>query len=205
MKRIFIAVIALVIQGCVTYPTYPADNALKITDIPTKLDSKNEKEMVWKSIKDIYSALGLKNERAIDIGNIEDYDLRVEKGNLKTSCEQKVIAIATGDIESAFCSGSIFIARGNVTISHSSKNIIIASGSVNIAHDGDDDDGSLVISNKNVKISHAAGSTVYAVDGLEISFSNKVTAFNTSSRKTSWGHINNIEIKPLFKNEPSHL
>jgi hypothetical protein len=43
--------------------------------------------------------------------------------------------------------------------------------------------------------------TLYAPGGVKVSHQNNVISYNTDKRETSWGHINNIVVDPLFKKE----
>jgi hypothetical protein len=201
--RVFLIILVIFqLLGC---SSYPADEALTITKSFTKLDVLGDKKTVINSIKDIYKAMSLPNDRFPHIGNPEDYELQKENGDLKTNCQKKVIAVSSGKIDAKLCINSILIASGDVEIAHSSGNIIIATGNVKISFDGKlDGGGSVIISKKHVEIIYAYGSTIYAVNGLALANASEVVSYNTADR-VYVQHINNIEIKSLFSNEKDGL
>jgi hypothetical protein len=112
-----------------------------------------------------------------------------------------LIVAGTG-AEIAFAANSIIISTGSLHISHSVNNIIVCGGDVDIAHDGSLGSGSLIISKGRITISHATNTLVYAVEGADISHMHKVRPFNTHDLKTTFGVVDNISIKPLFRWEP---
>ncbi len=151
-----------------------------------------------KKLSKLYDELGLPEKRKISIDSISTYGLVQENKNIKFAHEKQKVFLINGDIHISHCHSSIVIATGNIDISNGSNNILISGNNVEVSHDRG---GSIIVAKGSVDISFAYNTTVHAPGGLEISHPRNVIEYNTENRKTSWGHVNNILIEPLFKSE----
>jgi hypothetical protein len=203
MNRIFrlvaTATLLILVSACTT--TYEGDNLLKLPEQPVAHDQTRLISKTRSDVSNMLNALNLPEERKKNFENVSPTVVVHDNQplDLNQIDDQLIVSRAYANI--AFASNSIIISDGALHISHSGNNVIICGGDVDISHDGSEGNGSLVISRGRVKISHARNSLIYALHGVEISHASNVQAFNTHERKTSWGHISNILVKPLFSDE----
>lgn len=186
------------ITGCTTYS---GDNALQLT---TKLNTFDEAKlltMAKSDVSEIIASLKLSEKERAKFERISPESVYQRHDVDKILMLDSQLLIANGDTTIPFASHSIIISNGSLQIAHSSNNIVISNGDIDISHDGSQGDGSLILSKGKIHISHAHNSLIYAVKGLEISHARYVRAFNTQHWKTSFGHINNTSIPPLFHDE----
>ena len=170
------------ITGCTTYS---GDNALQLT---TKLNTFDEAKlltMAKSDVSEIIASLKLSEKERAKFERISPESV------YQRHDVDKILMLDS----------QLLIANGSLQIAHSSNNIVISNGDIDISHDGSQGDGSLILSKGKIHISHAHNSLIYAVKGLEISHARYVRAFNTQHWKTSFGHINNTSIPPLFHDE----
>lgn len=205
MKIAIHAKVAFIILAFVSAcSTYSGDSLL---GLPGK-SSTHKQAMIISRVKAdvsaIFDSLGVSEETKTTFENISPKNVIRDSGSLKLTHIINQLLITQGNTNIANATNSIIISTGSVHISHSSNNIVISGSNVDISHDGSTGNGSLVISKGKTKISHAKNNLIYAIKGLEISHASNVKAFNTRNRNTSWGHINNIIVKPLFLEEILH-
>lgn len=184
--------------GCTTYS---GDKALQIT---TKLNTVNETKMltVTKSdVSEIIASLELSEQDRARFESISPKKVYQRHHSGKILLLDGELFVADGDTMIPMATNSIILSNSDLEIAHSSNNIIISSSDIDISHDGSRGNGSLVISKGKIQISHAHNSLIYAVKGLEVAHARHVKAFNTQQWKTSFGHIDNTSIAPLFHDE----
>jgi len=197
MKKFLFVFICLIITGCATYT---GDKLIELTSLPAEPENHENLLKVAKAIDSLYDELQLPDERKIPLDDIHNYDLILEKDDIKFAREKQKVFLIKGNIHVSHCHNSIIIARGNIDISHGSNNILISGNNVNISHDRG---GSIVVARGKTDISFANNTTIYSTGDLKISHPRNVISLNTDKRKTSWVHINNILIDPLFEFEES--
>lgn len=181
--------------------TYTGDKLLRLPE-QSRTDGENKTISNAKGgVSEILDNLGVSKETKTSFEKISPKSLIHDSEPLKLNLVDKKLVVTGADTNIAFANNSIIISTGYLHISHSGNNIVICGSDVDISHDGSLGNGSLVISKGKIKISHATNTLVYAIKGVEISHALNVCAFNTPMRKTSWGHINNILVKPLFHEE----
>lgn len=145
--------------------------------------------------------LGISEAEKTALDTISPRSVIRDSETLKLIRVHNQLVVAGANTNIAFATNSIIISTGALHISHSGNNIVVCGSDVDISHDGTLGNGSLVLSKGEVTISHAGNTLIYALKGVEISHARNVRAFNTRERKTSWGHINNDLVKPLFREE----
>jgi len=187
----------LLLPGCATYV---GDRLLKLPRDAAATDA-DVIEQTRARVRELVESLGLPGERAAKLLEIAPTGVIRDTQPLKSEFIDRQLVLAEGDADIAFASNCIIIAPGILHVSHSGNNVIVADGDVDISHDGSLAQGSLVVSRGRVTIGHAADTLVYAPGGVEISHANGVRAFNTPDRQSSWGEIDNLTIKPLFREE----
>lgn len=197
--RAIVVTVAIVLAT--TSITYAGESLL---NLPEQTGSCNPSELIptaKSGVSDILAGLGIQAEAKDSFEKIDPQSAICDNKplNLNWIHDQLVVAGEATDI--AHARDSIIISTGLLHISHSSNNVILCASDVDITHDGNRGGGSLVISKGKIKISFATNSLVYALKGVEISHAHNVQAFNTPERKTSFGHINNTAVTPLFPEE----
>jgi hypothetical protein len=181
--------------------TYTGDNLLRL---PAQSSTHDQDRIISKAkdgVSDILDSLGVSEEKKGSLQKISPKNVIRDSGSLELTHIDNLLVVGGADANIAFAKNSIIISMGALHISHSSNNIVVCGGDVVISHDGSSGSGSLVISKGKTKITHAGDTLIYAVNGVEISHARSAKAFNTGKRKTSWGHINNIIVEPLFREE----
>ncbi|WP_438971823.1 hypothetical protein [Methylophaga sp.] len=195
MRKVFLFFIFLMITGCASYT---GDKLVSFVSLPVEPSSHENLFKVEHRLLKLYDELKLPEERRIPLNSISTYELIQENKNINFAHEKGKVFLIDGDIHVSHCHSSIVVASGNIDISHGSNNILISGKNIEVSHDRG---GSLIVANGSVDISFANNTTIYAPRGLEISHPRNVISYNTQDRKTSWGHVNNILIEPLFKSE----
>jgi len=195
--------IVFVLASVSACTTYPGDRILQLYDQSNAYDEGKIISTARVGVADILSSLTISEDTKNSLGKIAPIAVIREIKPLDLAFADNQLVVAKGDANISFASNSIIIVNGILNIAHSSNNIIVCGSDVDISHDGSMGEGSLVISKGKTTISHAGNTIIYAIKGTEISHARNVKAFNTSERKTSWGHINNILVKPLFEDEAS--
>nr|WP_320050201.1 hypothetical protein [uncultured Desulfuromonas sp.] len=193
--------VALVITSVSACTTYTGDSLLQLTEQPVTYEQQRTIAKAQQGVADILDRMKIPQERKAVFETISPVGVIRDNEPLTLSRVQNQLVIAGQNVTIAHAINSIIISSGALHISHGGNNAIVCGGDVDISHDGSMGNGSLVISKGKTKISHAGNSLIYAIGGVEISHARNVHAFNTRERKTSWGHINNILIKPLFREE----
>jgi len=220
---------SLMLSGCAIFDgnrntalnTYPGSYMLSLTQqAETASDEQLHKE-ARKGLDAILLALPVgKNDTASYKISAQPVQIMRRSGNLEISHlmpkdasgipvapgqripgAAKTVIVVDGNFQASHASNVLIIAAGDVSISHSAGNVVIAGGDVDIGHDGSMGAGSLVFTQGKVQISHANNSLVYASNGAQMSFATRVRSFNTPTRKTSHGPVNNTKIDDLFKPE----
>lgn len=202
MNHTYRAILAIFTLALVTAcATYTGDNLLKLPEKPSTYNQDRTISKAKEGVSDILDSLGIPEETKKSFEKIAPKDVIRESEPLKLTRINNQLVVARTNTDISFATNSIIISIGALNISHSGNNIIVCGSDIDISHDGGLGSGSLVISRGKTKISHARNTLVYAIKGVAISHANNVKAFNTHERKTSWGHINNIIVKPLFYEE----
>lgn len=181
--------------------TYTGDSLLRLPEQSSAYDQSRIISKAKGGVSDILDSLGITEKEKTSLEKIALKSVVRDSESLKLTHVDNQLVVAGADTNIAFATNSIIISVGALHISHSSNNIVICGGDVDISHDGSLGNGSLVVSKGKTKISHAGNTLIYAINGVEISHARNVRAFNTRERKTSWGHINNSLVKPLFHEE----
>lgn len=192
--------LALALGGCAT----PAGDEL--LQLPAQARAAEEDAIVARAregVAKVLAGLEITGARKAFFENFSPQSVILDESPLELTRVDNQLVIAGAKTDIAFATNSIIIARDSLHISHGANNFIVCAADVDISHDGSMAEGSLVITRGRVDISHARNTLVYAVEGVEISHANNVRAFNTRDRKTSWGHINNAVVEPLFREEAS--
>ncbi|XKH00865.1 hypothetical protein LG325_12335 [Marinobacter nauticus] len=222
-----LAAASLLLSGCAVFDgkqshNYPGSYMLSLTQqAETASDEQLHKE-ARKSLDAMLLALPIdKNDTARYKLSAQPVQIMRQSGNLEISHlmtrdasgipvapgrslpgAAKTVIVVDGNFKASHASNAVIIAAGDVSISHSAGNVVVAGGDIDIGHDGSMSAGSLVFTKGKVQISHANHSLVYANNGAQVSFATGVRSFNTPTRKTSHGHVNNTRIDDLFKPEP---
>ena len=192
--RAILAIFTLaLVSACATYTW---DNLLKLLEQPSTSNQNRTISKAKEGVSEILDRLGVSEEKKTSFEKIALKDVIRDSEPLKLTRIGNQLVVARAKTDISYATNSIIISIGALHISHSGNNIIECGSDVDISHDGSLGNGSLVISKGKTKISHAEN-----IKGVEISHVNHVKAFNTRERKTSWGHINNIIVKPLFQEE----
>ncbi|WP_051148507.1 hypothetical protein [Desulfospira joergensenii] len=181
--------------------TYTGDNLLKFPEQRSSYDQSKIISKAKRGVSDILDRFGVPEERKTVFDKITPKEIIHDSEPLTMTRVDHQLVVAGASTNISFATDSIIISTGILHISHSSNNIIVCGSDVYISHDGSMGKGSLVISKGKSKISHAGNTLIYAINGVVISHAHNVKAFNTRERKTSWGHINNIIVAPLFQEE----
>ena len=198
LRLVVIAVVAVSVSACTTYS---GDSLLKLTAQPVTYEQQVLIAKAQQGVADILDRLEISQERKAAFEMIAPLSVIRDNEPLTLTRVDNQLVVAGQNTTIAYAANSIIISSGPLHISHSGNNVIVCGGDVDISHDGSIGHGSLVISKGKTEISHAGDSLIYAIEGVEISHARNVHAFNTRERKTSWGHINNILITPLFREE----
>lgn len=202
MKRtifgLTITAVLVLVSGCATYV---GDKLLELPETRVRYDQSRVISKARSGVSELLDSLGISDERKASFKKISPRGVVRDDHSLKRSHINSQLIVAGADASFASATNSIIIVAGPLHISHSANNIIICGTDVDISHDGSRGNGSLVVSKGRIKISHAGNSLIYALDGVEISHARNVRAFNTRERKTSWGHIDNVLVDPLFDAE----
>ena len=172
--------------------------------LPERTSACDQNEIISKAksgVSDILDKLGVSAEKKASIEKITPKDIIHDSEPLTLTRVDNQLVVSGANTNISFATNSIIISTGTLHISHSGNNIIVCSSDVDISHDGSIGNGSLVVSKGKTRISHAGNTLIYAINGVVISHAYNVKAFNTRERKTSWGHINNIIVEPLFYEE----
>jgi len=202
MNHTYRAILAIFTLALVSAcATYTGDNLLKIPEEPSTSNQNRTISKAKEGVSEILDSLGVPEEKKTSFEKIALKDVIRDNEPLKLTRIDNQLVVARAKTDISYATNSIIISTGALHISHSGNNIIVCGNDVDISHDGSLGNGSLVISKGKTKISHAGNTLIYAIKGVEISHANHVRAFNTRERKTSWGHINNIIVKPLFQEE----
>ncbi len=196
-----LVVIAIVVASVSACTTYTGDSLLQLTEQPVTFEEQTTIAKAQRGVADILDRLEISQERRAAFETIAPVSVIRDKESLTLNRVHNQLVVAGQNTRIAHAANSIIISSGPLHISHSSNNVIVCAGDVDISHDGSMGNGSLVISKGKAEISHAGNSLIYAIEGVEISHARNVHAFNTRERKTSWGRIDNILIKPLFREE----
>ena len=195
MKKLFLICFCWIFTGCATYT---GDKVISLAHLPVKPESHTTLVKVEEMVGQLYDHFELPEKRKIPIDDILSYELVQDNRAVEFSHEQRKVFLINGDIHISHCHNSIVVATGSIDISHGSKNILVSGKNIQISHDRGN---SIVIASGTVDISFASNTTIYAPGGMKISHPSNVLAYNTENRKTSWGHVNNVLIDPLFKSE----
>jgi hypothetical protein len=195
MRKAYLIIFCLILTGCASYT---GDNLVSYSSLPIEPNNHENLLKVEERLLNLYDELKLPEERRVTLSLIPTYELIQENRSINFAHEKKKVFLVNGDIHVSHCHNSIVIASGDIDISHGSNNILISGKNVEVSHDRG---GSIIIANGSVEISFANNTTVYAPGGLAISHPSNVISYNTEHRKTSRGHVNNIIIDSLFKNE----
>jgi len=202
MTLIFrIIVIAIVIASVSACTTYTGDNLIKLSEQPVTYKQQRIIAKAQQGVADILDRLEISTKRKAAFETISPLSVIRDNEPLTLTRVDNQLVVAGQNTTIAYAANSIIISSGPLHISHSGNNVIVCGGDVDISHDGSIGHGSLIISKGKTEISHAGNSLIYAIKGVEISHARNVHAFNTRERKTSWGHINNSLIEPLFREE----
>jgi len=198
-SRTIVAVFTLALVSACS--TYTGDSLLRLSEQPSNYNQNRIISKAKDGVTDILDSLGVSDETKTSFAKIAPKNIIRDSEPLKLTHIDNQLVVAGGDTNIAFATNSIIISTGALHISRSGNNIVVCGSDVDISHDGSLGNGSLVISKGKTKIGHAKNTLIYAINGVEISHARNVRAFNTRERKTSWGHINNNLVKPLFHEE----
>lgn len=198
LRLVVIAVVVVSVAACTTYT---GDSLLQLTEQPVTNEQQRIIAKAQQGVADILDRLEIPDERKAAFETIAPVSVIRDNEPLTLTRVHNQLVIAGQNVTISHATNSIIISSGALHLSHGSNNVIVCGGDVDISHDGSVGHGSLVISKGKTEISHAGNSLIYAIGGVKISHARNVHAFNTRERKTSWGHINNILIKPLFHEE----
>jgi len=193
--------VVFVLVSAAACTTYPGDRLLRL---PEQSSTRDESRIISKAkggVTHILDRLAIPEETKASLEKIAPKSVIRETKPLELTSVDSQLVVAGANLRIAFATNSIIIATGAVHISHSGNNVVVCSNDVDISHDGSLGNGSLVISKGKTTISHAGNTLIYAIRGAAISHAHNVKAFNTDERITSWGHINNVLVKPLFEEE----
>ncbi len=196
-----VIMVACVFASVTACATYTGDMLLQLPEQSSIYDQSVTISKAKDGVSDVLDSLVISEEEKASLKKISPKSIIRDSEPLKVTHVDNQLLIARMDTNIAFARNSIIISTGALHVSHSSNNIIVCGGDVEISHDGRLGNGSLIISKGKTKIGHAGNTLIYAIKGVEVSHGRNVRAFNTIERKTSWGHVNNILVKPLFKEE----
>ncbi len=202
MKYTFWAAVVILSLALVSAcSTFSGDRLLKL---PEQTITYNQDSIILKAkngVSAILDSFGVPEEIKASFENIFLEKVISDSEPLELTHIFNQLVISRADVNISSATDSIIVTTGNVHISHSNNNVVVCGSDIDISHDGNTGKGSLVISKGKIEIGHARSTLIYAIKGVKISFATDVSGFNTLDRKTSWGHINNIIIKPLFQEE----
>lgn len=172
----------------------------RLLNIPDRADDERDGvERTLNGVAALLERLPLPAERKRRLESLRPTRVIRESRRLDLDLTSDAIVLTQADIEVSAATNTIIVAAGSIRIAHCESSIVISGRDVAISHDGSRGGGSLVVSKGSTRISHARNTLIYAVEGVQVSFANDVRAFNTPDRVTSWGHIDNTLIEPLFK------
>ena len=187
------------VSGC---STYTGDNLLRLSEQSSTYDNNIAISKAKDGVSDLLDSLGVSEETKTSLEKIVPKSVIRYSKPIKLTHIDYQLVLAGGDTNIAFATNSIIISTGALHISHSDNNIIVCGSDVEISHDGGRlGNGSFVISKGKTKISQARNTHIYAINGIKISHARNVKSFNARERKTSWGHINEAIVEPLFQEE----
>jgi hypothetical protein len=199
IAKALVAVITLALFSACS--TYTGDSLLRLPEQSATYNQTNIISKATNGVSEILDSLGVSKETKNSFEKIVPENVIRDSAPLKLTHIDNQLVVSGAATNIAFATNSIIISTGTLHISHSGNNIVVCGSDIDISHDGSLRNGSLVISKGKTKISHARNTLIYAIKGVEISHPHNVTAFNTRERKTSWGHINNIIVEPLFQGD----
>jgi hypothetical protein len=196
MKKAYpIISVFLMVAGCTSYT---GDALVSYSSLPVEPSGRKVLLTLEEKLLSLYGELIIPQERRVPLDAFPIYNLIQENGSSDFAHKQKAVFLIDGDVDISHCYSCVVIASGNIHVGHSGDNILISGKNISVSHDRA---GSIIIANGSVNISFAYNTTIYASEGLRINHASNVIAYNTESRKTSWGHVNSIFVEPLFKNE----
>jgi len=188
---------------------YPAEYLLNMV---SRTNSYTDVELLDKvlAVKDVlinkFEMPESKKERFENIQPSSIYysnaDLIIDGRN--KAINKVIIVNGNVDIRAVTTNDSIIIASGKVKYSsHNKNNIIISGSNIHMGHDN----GSLAITKGGVDLVFCKNTTVYAVDGVVVSQTEKnIALYNTKKHLMSnyeKRKIPNFLMSPLFMNEPT--
>ena len=195
MKKFLFICLCWLLTGCASYT---GDKLISLTHLPVQPESHAALVKTEEMVSKLYDHFKLPEERKISMDGILSYGLVQDNKPVEFSHEQRQVFLINGDIRISHCYNSVVVATGSINISHGGRNILVSGKNIRISHDRGN---SIVIAGGHVDIAFATNTTVYAPGGVKISHPDNVIAYNTENRETSWGHVNNVLIDPLFRAE----
>lgn len=205
---ILLLLVALLFGGCasINKDNYlVGDKLLDVTQKETKNNQEKTISEVENMVADIISILGIKEERKKYFDKISPSKIIYSNQPKYLMLVDNSLVIADTEINISTVTNSIILSSAPINIASGGNNIIISAADINISHDTplgkSVRKGSLVISKGKVEISFATDSLIYALKGVKISNAMRVQSFNTSEQNISWGKLENILVKPIFKSE----